>query len=186
MATNDGQQVGIAFEAVLQCHKDLGRLIADLDGYMTKQKWSRLWSQDAVTSGVSRAAYAPFWMAKRLYRLYQNEDSAPGVVEGINVRFFSEDSSLKEPRLVIGRGRYNVPANKTVAKIAETWDFDDAIGKWCNAQSGDLGKVLSCEHGEKSIEKMCVIAVDLYSITTLDQVTKMLADVRKEFEVNDD
>lgn len=186
MPEQDGLKVGIAFEAVRQCHQDVGRLIADFDGYMTKARWTRLWTQDAVTWGVSRAAYSPYWMAKMIYRMYQNEDAFPGVVEGFNIRFFSDDRSLKEPRLVVGRAKYDVPPNKTVTKVAQTWDFDEGFGKWCNAQPEDLGKVLSCDNKERNVERMLVIGVNLYSIQRLDDVTDKMQQIRHQFEAQDE
>jgi len=186
MTMNSGIQAGIAFEAVRLCHQDVGKLIADLDGYMTKEKWKRLGNQDAVTSGVSRAAYAQYWMAKRLYRLYFNEDSAPGIVDGINIRFFDDDGNLEQPRLFIGRAKYTVPQKMTVADAADTWDFEDGYGKWYNAQPEDLGQILTCKNEDKKVVKMCIVAVNLYSITKLDDLTSKLVEVQQQFDVDDE
>jgi hypothetical protein len=182
VATDAGKQVGIAFEAVRQCHEDVGRLIADLDSYMIKQGWKRMWTQDAVTLGMSRAAYASYWMAKQIYRLFANEDATPNIVEGINIRFFAADKSLAEPRLVVGRAEYEVPVNKSVGSVAQTWDLDDGYGIWCNAQADDLGKVLTCSKADRKVKKMCVAAFDLYAIGGLNDVTDKLDEVRRYFD----
>ncbi len=179
MPTETGQMVGIAFEAIRQCHQDVGRLIADFDGYMAKSGLTRMSDQDAVTWGMSRAAYAPYWMAKQLYRLYHDVEKTPNVVEGINIRFFSDDGSLNEPRLIVGRIVYDVPLTKTVQKIAQTWDLDDGYHKWCNATPDDFGKPVTCSNADNGrLLRMCAIALDLYSIQSLEDVKSLLSQVR--------
>lgn len=186
MSEHDGLKVGIAFEAVRQCHQDVGRFIADLDGHMARRQWSRLWSQDAVTWGVSRAAYASHWMAERIYRMYQNEETDPGIVEGINIRFFADDGSLKEPRIVVGRARYIAPTNKLLGDVAQTWDLDEGYAMWCNAQAEDTGKILSCGNEGRGIKRMLVTGLNLYSIGRLADVTDKLEAIRQQFEAHND
>lgn len=177
MSEQAGLKVGIAFEAVLRCHQDVGRLIADLDSYMARSQWTRLGKQDTVTWDVSRAAYSPYWMAKQLYRLYQDPSSTPGVVEGINIRFFSDDGSLKQPRLVVGRAKYSVQPTTW-----QSWDFDENYDKLQNVQAQKTGRILSCSDRDKGVEKMLVVGLNLYSITRLDDVTDRLQEIRDNFE----
>lgn len=181
MPTEPGRLVGIAFEAVRQCHQDVGRLIADFDGYMSKTSLRRIWDQDAVTSGVSRAGYAPYWMAERLYRLYHDAQTTPNVVDGLNIRFFSDDRSLNEPRLIIGRIIYDVTLPKTVRKVANEWDLDVGYHKWCNASPNELGKLVSCDNADNGrILRMSAIALDLYSIQSLEIIKSSLDQVRSQ------
>lgn len=181
MPEQDGLNVGIAFNAVRQCHQDIGRLIADLDGFMGKTNWKRFGNQDSVTWGTSRSAYSPYWMAKQVYRLYQNEDAGPLVLEGINIRFFEDDRSLDQPRLVIGRVAYMTPPTSY-----QSWDLDEGYHKWCNAQVDDLGKVLLCNNESKGVAKMLVVAVNLYSVQKLGDVTAKLMEVRQRFDLRTD
>lgn len=185
MPTNDGKKVKIAFEAIRQCHQDVGRLIADLDAHMIRDKWKRLSSQDAVTWGLSRAAYSPYWMAQMIYRQYCNKDVAHDIVDGINIRFFSDDKTLAEPRIVIGRAKYEVPANKSLSQVAQTWDFDEGFEKWYKAQADDMEKILSFEKPERAVRKMCIVALDLYSITSFEQVTNWLVKVRQQCDATE-
>jgi len=181
MPTESGKLVGIAFEAVRQCHQDVGRLIADFDGYMSKAGQRRVWNQDAVTWGISRAAYSPYWIANKLYRLYHDAEKSADIVDGLNIRFFSDDGTLNEPRLIVGRIIYDTHPTKTVQKRALTWDLDDGYHKWCNASPDDLGKPVTCNNADNGrVLRMCAIALDLYAIPSLEVVTKALSQVRTE------
>ena len=187
MPTELGPMIGIAFNAVRQCHQDLGRLLSDLDGMMTGTAMKRVWDENAVTRGVSLAAGSPYWMARKIYRLYYDPMGAPNVVEGINIRFFSKDGSLNEPRLVAGRTIYDVPPAKNIQKVAKTWDLDKGYHEWCNAPPEDLGKPLLYNHTENGpdqgrVVRMGVIARDLYSITAIVDIRTMLEDVRKSMD----
>jgi hypothetical protein len=91
--------------------------------------------------GVSRSAYSPYWTAKQIYRLYQSKEAGPLELEGINIRFFEDDRTLTQPRLIVGRVAYTKPPI-----IDQSWDFDDGYYQWCNAQDDDLGKVLMCNN----------------------------------------
>ena len=123
-------------------------------------------------------------MAKRLYRLYHNPETANHVVEGINIRFFSDDGSLPEPRLIVGCIVYDVPPTKTIESIAQTWDLDNGYREWCNATSEDLGKVLSCNASDNGrILRMIAVGLDLYSIQSLEMVKQALDTVRHQFRV---
>jgi hypothetical protein len=179
MPTVLGKQVGIAFKAVRQCHEDLRQLIADFDSLVSKRGLQRAWSLDAVTYGVSRAAYAPYWMASKLYRVYHDPEKHPNVIEGINIRFFADDGSLDEPKLIAGRIAYTVAADQTVENVAQVWDLDDAYRQWSGALPNDLGKPLTCRvESHVRVERACVVATDLYSIQSIDDVTSLLEQVR--------
>ncbi len=183
MATDAGQLARIAFQAIRQCHQDVGRLIADFDGDMSRAGLRRMWNQDAVTWGMSRAAYAPYWMAQKLYRLYHDAERSPHILDGINIRFFSDDHSLSEPRLIVGRIVYEVPPTKTIQAIAQTWDLDDGYQKWCNGSPDDLGQLITCgpaDHGR--VLRMSAIAHDLYSIGSLKDVKASLDTVRAQLK----
>jgi hypothetical protein len=183
MATDAGRLIAIAFQAAKQCQKDVGKLLRDLDGYMGTEGWTRLWDngRDAVTYGVSKSPNAEHWMAKRIYRLFKNPSVAPEIVDGINIRFFADHPAIREPLLLVGRGKYNVPSGKHVRDVAEMWDLEQAFRKWCDASIDDLGKPLSCRNVDDGrIASLSVIGVDLYSIRSLDDVKRLLARVRGE------
>lgn len=179
MPTELGKQVAIAFKAVRQCHEDVRQLIADFDSLMSKKGLQRAWSLDAVTYGVSRAAYAPYWMASKLYRVYHEPEKHPNVIEGINIRFFADDDSLDEPKLIAGRIDYAVAADQTVENVAQVWDLDHAYNHWSGGSPIDLAKPLTCRvDSHVRVKRACVVATDLYSIRSIEDVKSLLEQVR--------
>lgn len=189
IATDSGTKVGIAFRAVRQCHQDVGRLIADFDRHMTKVGLQRPSDQDAVTWGISRASYAPYWMAKQLYRLYFDQET-PGILRGLNIRFFSDHTDLREPRLIVGWIEYKLKPDQPVREVASTWDLDDGYHKWCNAAENDLGQVLtykSRENGpdKERVARLSAVATNLYQIQKSEDVNELLQKAENQFKQMD-
>ena len=180
MPTEAGKKVAIAFQAVKQCHSDVGRLLRDLDDPMAREGWRNAFSRDAVTYDVSKSISATYWMPYYVYRVYRSERH-PGVVEGVNVRFFSDHPEFPEPLLIAGRTRYAIPDGKRLAEVAWSWDLSDGFLKWSNVGPADLNRAIPVtEAPGRPIEEMVVAATELYSIRSLGDVLKLLELVREE------
>lgn len=182
MSAEQGELVAIAFQTVRECHEGVRRLIVDLDGHMTKKGWCRIGDYDSVTADFTRAAKGPHWMAKRLFLRYANPDATPGIVEGVNIRFFAEQQQLHAPILYAGRCRYAPKVWDGVKKRRFYWDFENGYGKWAETKAEELGVVATCRNEAQCVEKMCVVAVNLYSIEKVDDVVALLDRVRQEFD----
>lgn len=184
MASKDGKLVAIAFDAVKQCHKDVGVLIHDLDSHMQTEGFGRLWDtgNDTVVHGLSYSPTASFWMAKRLYRLFKNTEVASNTVDGINIRFFANHPAIQEPTLLIGRTSYEVAEGRRLSEVAAMWDLEDAFGKWNDTTLNDIGTIRVFENLDGGrITRMTLAAVDLYRIHAFDEVVEYLNRVRDEF-----
>lgn len=180
MTTEDGLNVGKAFEAVRQCHQDMGRLICELDGRMQSSGWQRD-GIDRVAYPVSLLASAGCWMPFGVFRHYRQE-SDRNLIEGFNALFFWGKGELPEPRLVVGRARY-VDWDQD-AHEGKHWDFDTAYWKACE-RGIESGTVSAIRMDDSRIDRICVVGTDLYGIRSLEDVLGMLGTVREKFVAND-
>lgn len=175
MEADYGKQVGKAFEAVYQLHKDVSRLLADCIGVLGKGRKTPHWPY--VFLGVSGSAHdTEKWMPFATRRYFTGGDLPPSAAEFVLAYFWSPLPYPQEPLLVVGRVTYH-PTESAEIKP----DFYDA---WTLAfeQGGPLAVGEVTRHVLSEHERIAsadVLAVPLFSINSVDDVLKHMEEVRK-------
>jgi hypothetical protein len=175
-----GLRVGMALKAVRQLHADASRLLSDCDGTIGKgmQVCHRA---NVATAGMS-TVLGGSWMAAGAYRCYAAApDTQPGLVDAVCLCFFGAKVAKDEPVLIVGQITYRLEAGQPLADVVDGWDLwylfaDDCPGRACGEvySSGPL----TWQDGGKSFDEFRLVAVPLYSLTSMDDVVALMGRVR--------
>jgi hypothetical protein len=164
METEQGKQVGMAIQAVLQMQADCIRLFRDLDKALNDL---RPISGNTVTSGTGYAISAPqLYLPQLLFRRYAPVGAEYRVL-GINVCLHNHPKRLfDEPIFVVANVQYIPATSDATEESWRAWDPWAAFLDWGTDTA--FGKALTIPPRRSTIEKIVVAAVPLYSITSLE------------------
>lgn len=163
-----GKQIGQAFEAIRQLHQDVSRLLTDV----TAKLGDRRVNQKSVITETSWLLNQPKrWMPFYVTLTSSGGELPPGDVELVMVFFWEEGDRPKEPQLILGRVRYKVPPD------VKLWDLGPACFVWGRPfEPGVVKRVTPPTHDR--IECVTYVAVPLFQITSVDDVIKLMEEVR--------
>jgi hypothetical protein len=172
MSTDDGKKIQSAIKAVCQMHSDVSKLLLDFDGLAP-------WPSESVfgntaTRDLTAQARTPYWMSEGVFRYLSNK-AEPSLVEAITVCFI--DPKLVEPLLLLGRIRYAVGEDGTIAGRCEPWDLWNLHFLWNKDWQERVPKDCSAPDQSRIISAR-VIAAPLYSIGSLSEVGDLLTRMR--------
>jgi len=172
MSTDNGKKIQAAVKAVCQMHNDVSKLLMDFDDFAPWPCESVF--GNAATRDLTAQARAKYWMSEGVYR-YLSSKEEPGLVEAITACFI--DSKLVEPLLLLGRMRYAVGGDQTIAGVCEPWDLWNLYFLWNKDWQERVPK--DCSAPDKSrITSARAIATPLYSVGSLSEVGDLLIKLR--------
>lgn len=163
--TENGKLMGRAIKAMLEMQTDCIKLFRDLDKELELNDLRAI-SGNTITTGLGSSITSPgLYLAQYLYRLYAPEDSKHHVL-GVNICLHDHPSKryFAEPLFLAANIRYD-PSQIDEPIAAKAWDPWAAFLDWNS--DGSHGKVLEVSPGRNTIEKIVVVAVPLYSITSI-------------------
>jgi hypothetical protein len=170
----------MALKAVRQLYADASRLLSDCDSTIGKGR--RVCTRSyAATAGLS-SLLGGLWMAEGAYRCYAADPQRrPGLVEAVCLCFLGEKVAKDEPVLVAGRIAYRLDDGQVLADVCDGWDLwylfaDDCPERTCGVvhSSGPL----TWPDGGKSFDGFSLVAVPLYSISSMDDVVALMERAR--------
>ena len=175
-----GRRVGMALRAVKQLYADASRLLSNCDGTIGKGR--RVCTKSyAATNGLS-SLLGGGWMAEGAYRCYAAEpDKQPGLVEAVCLCFTGETTAREEPLLVAGQINYRLDAGQKLHDVCDGWDLWYLFAGYCPVRPhGEVQTAgpLTYQDGSKSFDGFKLVAVPLYSITSLADVVALMDSVR--------
>ena len=163
--TENGKLMGLAIKAILDLQSDCIKLFRDLDKELELGDLQAI-SGNTITTGLGSSITSPgLYVAQYLYRLYAPEDSKHHVL-GVNICLHDHNSKryFAEPLFIAANVRYD-PTLADESLATRSWDPWAAFLDWNSDRS--YGKVLDVPPGRSTIEKIVVVAVPLYSITSI-------------------
>lgn len=174
-----GQRIGMALKAVRQLHADASKLLSDCDGIIGKGR--RVCTRGYAATGGLSTLLGGKWMPEGAYRCYAASDARPGRVEAVCLCFHGEVVACDEPVLIVGRIDYRLNAGQELQELCDGWDLWYLLADNCPEQT--YGKILgggplSWQDGGKSFDGFHLIAVPLFSITSMDDVVALMDRVR--------
>ncbi len=169
MPPDYGKQIGKAFEAIRQLHQDVSRLLTDVAAKLGDRRVN----QKSVIMETSWLLNQPNrWMPFYVTLTSSGGELPPGEVELVMVFFWAEGDRPKEPHLILGRVRYKMPPD------IKLWDLGPACFEWgAPIQPGVVKRVTPPDHDR--IECVTFAAAPLFSIASVDDVLKLMEEVRK-------
>ncbi len=168
-----GKQVGQAFAAVFQLHKDVSRLLADVAPKLGNGRVN----ENAVITGLSASRWNPTqWMPYSVCMMSTGGKLPANVVEAVMVYFWREPPHPpQEPHLVLARFTYKLDPNGLTKH--QYWDTCDACFKWSDSfPVGVVNRFSPTDHDR--VESVTVTAVPLFSIASVDDVLRHMERVR--------
>ncbi len=176
MHADYGKQVGQAFAAVFQLHKDVSRLLMDTLARLKRNGREAVWANYAF-DGMSSSPMRPDqWMPYAVCLPTCNGDLPKNVYEVLMVHFWDESPKPQEPHLVLARVTYRV--NEDGGKEPAFWDGWDAWTKW--DQPFPVGVVNRFDLPDHDrVQSVAITAVPLFDINSVDDVLKHLEKVRE-------
>ena len=171
MHADYGKQLGTAFAAVWQMHKDVSRLLTDVAPKLEAGRTSSA----SVIKGTSWLLNSPDrWMPYRVSMSSAGGDLAPNVNEFVAVYFWGDPLKPQEPHLVLARVTYLTDQDGKT--WPDFWDADSASFEW--DQPFPLRVVNRFTPDHDRVESVSVTAVPLFDIASVDDVLRHMADVR--------
>lgn len=167
-----GKQVGQAFAAVCQLHKDVSRLLTDM---VPRMGTGRV-NATAVIKGTSwQLNSSDVWMPYRVSMSSAGGDLPPNVSEFVAVYFWDDPPKPQEPHLVLARVTYLTDEDGKT--WPDFWDADSACFEW--DQPFPVGVVTRFSPPDHDrVESVALTAVPLFDITSVDDVLKLMETVR--------
>ncbi len=172
-----GLKVSRALEAVRRMHADVSKMLLDADGTIGKGKPSVFGNW--ATRDLNYKPKADYWMSWFVYRYYAGGGGeAPGLVEGVSVWFFDNQNRIAEPYLLVGQLSYDLAPDQKIAAACQEYDLVFAYVHWSGQPAP--GRVLTGSRPPQkpSVNWYKVIAVPLYAVTSMDDVTGLMDRVR--------
>ncbi|MGD1083078.1 MAG: hypothetical protein ABR881_32590 [Candidatus Sulfotelmatobacter sp.] len=162
--TENGKLMGRAIKAMLEMQSDCIKLFRDLDKELELNDLRAI-SGNTITTGLGNSITSPgLYLAQYLYRLYAPEDSKHHVL-GVNICLHDYSKRyFAEPLFIAANVRYD-PTQADESLATRSWDPWAAFLDWNLDRSH--GKVLDVSPGRNTIKKIVVVAVPLYSITSI-------------------
>jgi hypothetical protein len=173
-----GRKVGQALAAVRRMHADVSKLLVDVEGTIGKGKASVFGSYS--TRDLSSSFRDPRWMAWFVYRYFAAGVGAdPSVVDAVTVWFFDNDRRIEEPHLLVGQLCYELEAGQQQVKgMCQEWDLPRAYIHWAGPPTPGRVHVGRSPQDRPVIRWYKVIAVPLFSITSMAGVVELMDRVR--------
>ena len=169
MKTTDyGKKVGQALKAVAKMHSQVSQLLSDCDAsfpdYMSV-------FGNTVTGGLTYHVKARFWMAEAVFRYWFKEGQP---LLGITAMFHPWEGNLEQPLLVVGCIDYSDITSQNVKERCDGWPLWHAVMDW-GPQPPRLGEIIELSEPDErgAIQSMKLIAVPLFQIENLDDVTSL-------------
>jgi len=172
MQVDYGKQVGKAFAAVHLLHHDVSRLLTDV-----APKWGvNRRVENAVITGLSGMVRQPLqWMPYSVCMTSSGGDLPRHVVESLMVYFWRPPPAPpQEPHLIVARLTYKADENGRIDPWY--WDTCDACFKWTDLFPVEV--VNRFTPNNDRVESVSVTAVTLFSVTSVDDVLKLMEEVR--------
>jgi hypothetical protein len=163
--TENGKLMGRAIKAMLEMQSDCIKLFRDLDKELELNDLRAI-SGNVITAGLGSSITSPgLYLAQYLYRLYAPQHSKHHVL-GVNICLHNQDGRryFEEPLFIAANVRYD-PTQADESLATRSWDPWAAFLDWNSDRSH--GKVLDVSPSRSTIEKIVVVAVPLYSITSI-------------------
>jgi hypothetical protein len=166
-----GKQIGQAFAAVWQLHKDVSRLLTDT---LARLRPSRNYNT-AVFKDLSYTLHTPDgWMPYAVCVPTTGGDLPPNVIETFLVHFWDEPPKPQEPHLVVARLTYRMSEDGRMEPAF--WDAWEACFDWTDTFPVRL--VHRDTFDDDRVESVAVTAVPLFDITSVDDVLRLVEEVR--------
>lgn len=163
-----GKQVGRAFAAVCQLHRDVSRLLTDVAPRLGHARTNAT----SVIKSTSWLLNSPDqWMPYRVSMSSAGGDLPANVVEFVMVYFWDDLPKPQEPQLVLARVEYKGQTG------SDFWDADSACFEW--GQPFPAGVVNRFSPDSERVESVTVRAVPLFDITSVDDVLAHMQKVRE-------
>ena len=172
LGTDNGKLMGSAIKAVLDMQSDCVKMFRDLDKQLELSDLRQI-SGNTITTGLGSSITSPgLYLSQYLYRLYAPRGSLQSVL-GINICF--HDHNVKryfiEPLFIAANISYE--ATQTDEALAvKSWDPWAAYLDW--NQDRTFGTALDVNPGRSGISKIAVVAVPLYSITSIEVAVRTI------------
>jgi len=166
METENGNLVGSAIRAILEMQSDCIKLFHDLDNKFELNGLQAI-SGNTVTTELGSSLTSPgLYLATYLYTLYAPQYSKHHIL-GVNICFHNQGSKeyFAEPLFIAANIQYDLTQADEPLAI-KSWDPWLAILVWNSDKS--LGNVLDVSPRRSAIKKILVVAVPLYSITSIE------------------
>ena len=162
--TESGKLMGRAIKAVLEMQSDCIKLFRDLDKQLELNDLQQI-SGNTITTGLGSSIATPgLYLAQYLYRLYAPRDSRHHVL-GVNICLHNyANRYFAEPLFIAANVRYD-PAQSDESLATRSWDPWAAYLDWNSDTS--YGRVLEVSPFRSTIQKIVVVAVPLYSISSI-------------------
>jgi hypothetical protein len=170
-----GLKISRALAAVRRMHADVSKLLVDADGTIGKNKDSVFGNW--ATRDLNYKPRADYWMSWFVYRYYAGGE-APGIVDGLSVWFFDSLDRINEPHLLVGQLSYDLAPDQQIGKVCQEYDLVHAYVHW-SGQPAPRRVLAGRRPAQKpAVNWYKVIAVPLYAITSMDDVTGLMKQVR--------
>lgn len=170
--TENGKLMGGAIKAALDMQFDCVKLLRDLDKELEFNDLRAI-SANTITSGIGSSITSPgLYLASYLYRLYAPADSTHHVL-GVTICLHDQAARryFPEPLFIAANVRYD-PTQADDSLATKSWDPWAAFLDWNSDASN--GKVLDVTPGRNTIKKIVVVAIPLYSITSIQVAVEAL------------
>jgi hypothetical protein len=164
--TENGKLMGRAIKAMLEMQSDCIKLFRDLDKELELNDLRAI-SGNVITTGLgSSITSSGLYLAQYLYRLYAPQHSKHHVL-GVNICLHNQDGRryFEEPLFIAANVRYD-PTQDDESLATRSWDPWSAFLDWNSDRSH--GKVLDVSPRRSTIERIVVVAVPLYAITSIE------------------
>lgn len=172
-----GKKISLALAAVRRMHADVSKLLLDADGTLGKHKASVFGNW--ATRDLNYKPKADYWMSWFVYRYYASaEGAAPGLVEGLSVCFFDNLNRITEPHLLVGQFSYDLAPDQEIGKVCQEYDLVFAYVQWSGPPVPRRVLTGSRPPQRPAINWYKVIGAPLYAINAMDDVTRLMEQVR--------
>lgn len=168
-----GKQIGRAFAAVYQLHRDVSRLLTDTSPRLGTNRTIYPYIFKDLGYSVSTPDR---WMPYNLSVQTTGGDLPANVAEFVLVYFWDEPPKPQEPHLVLARVTYKRGDNGL--PTVEFWDAYSACFEWGEPFPAGVVNRFSLADSER-VESVTVTAVPLFDITSVDDVLKHMQAVRE-------
>src|ERR1035438_3203857 len=183
MPMNDdyGPNLGKALQAVHQMHVDVAKLMLMLDKELGRKS-----ILVRITDQAKFSVNRDIWMPEGMHRIYA-VPQIPGRVEGITTVFLDlHGEPVTEPLLLVGQAQFDCPIaedlKSTLMENENVWCLWTGYLRW--QEEHEYGNVVRIDapptddETDKKLRWVQVIAVPLYSISSVRDVMKLLQQAR--------
>lgn len=173
--TDYGKKMMQALKAVATMHSQVSQLLSDCDSLFPD--YEPVFG-NIVTSLLSWNLRADFWMARGVYR-YWFQQGKP--VLAVAAMFHSKVMELEQPLFLVGSIDYPDITSQNVKQQVDAWHLWTAFRDWAPKPT-PLSEVvdLSDPNGKGTIKSIKLIAVPLFQIENLDDVSTLFRRIGVE------